>query len=465
VDKGEMLQVEEERKRAEMDKIAAQSVLEERSKEYVLEVEKRSELEAMITDMEEKLLKGHQLQTGIPDIQTAIQETETRMRTEYQAKMTELERDRAMIVMGKGQVDKYKELLLKQRDVMISLTASLNKRDETILAFQEEVDAFDHHQREMEDLLDIKTGEVLHLEKQLLEDGIPLPVEDPLEMRQLIKSRLIYPPHTEEGGVGLKALASQRDDMRDKLTTIRKEKENLDYLLRERLETMVETEIEERIAKICTVTQSKDAMSSKTGFLELASLRSDTPEFQQRLTSLVKKEAQRKGTGESKEESQRKVLKDALKVKGIVMTSVCDQGKDSNSNQRLLQKMMATDQDSLTRSSRNQALAPSTQTNSRLEADKVISGMKREHAERCTEMRAETQEKEKSIQAALEKNRRAMVAPIGTHHRSQNDVEHNLELIEKETLMISRSYEEKVNSIVNLFVRRNGTLTQSLFGR
>jgi len=38
-------------------------------------------------------------------------------------------------------VDRYKQLLLKQRDIMIALTARLNERDETIIQLQEELDA------------------------------------------------------------------------------------------------------------------------------------------------------------------------------------------------------------------------------------------------------------------------------------------------------------------------------------
>jgi kinesin family protein 3/17 len=34
------------------------------------------------------------------------------------------------------QVDRYKQLLLKQRDIMIALTARLNERDEQIMTLQ-----------------------------------------------------------------------------------------------------------------------------------------------------------------------------------------------------------------------------------------------------------------------------------------------------------------------------------------
>jgi hypothetical protein len=45
------------------------------------------------------------------------------------------------------QVDRYKQLLLKQRDIMIALTARLNERDEQILTLQEELGAYDVHQK------------------------------------------------------------------------------------------------------------------------------------------------------------------------------------------------------------------------------------------------------------------------------------------------------------------------------
>jgi len=43
-------------------------------------------------------------------------------------------------------VDRYKQLLLKQRDIMLALTKRLNDRDEQILALQEELDAYDKYQ-------------------------------------------------------------------------------------------------------------------------------------------------------------------------------------------------------------------------------------------------------------------------------------------------------------------------------
>ena len=45
------------------------------------------------------------------------------------------------------QVDRYKLLLGKQRDIMIALSARLNQRDEQILKLQEELETYDNHQQ------------------------------------------------------------------------------------------------------------------------------------------------------------------------------------------------------------------------------------------------------------------------------------------------------------------------------
>ena len=44
-------------------------------------------------------------------------------------------------------MDRYKALLVKQRDIMIALTARLNERDDSILGLQEELEAYDAHQK------------------------------------------------------------------------------------------------------------------------------------------------------------------------------------------------------------------------------------------------------------------------------------------------------------------------------
>ena len=46
-----------------------------------------------------------------------------------------------------AQADRYRGLLLRQRDIMTALTGRLNERDEQLLRLQEEVEAYDAHQK------------------------------------------------------------------------------------------------------------------------------------------------------------------------------------------------------------------------------------------------------------------------------------------------------------------------------
>merc|ERR1712228_500439 len=76
---------------------------------------------------------------------------------DYEEKIREIEVRRSNVEEDKAQVQRYKQLLMKQRDIMIQLTSRLNDRDQSILALQEELDHYDNEQEAMENVLDAKT--------------------------------------------------------------------------------------------------------------------------------------------------------------------------------------------------------------------------------------------------------------------------------------------------------------------
>merc|ERR1711934_1037681 len=80
---------------------------------------------------------------------------------EYDARLADLERERERIEHEKAQVERYKQLLLKQRDIMIALTQRLNERDEQIMALQDE----------LENKLDEKTTQCIQIQRLELEGG------------------------------------------------------------------------------------------------------------------------------------------------------------------------------------------------------------------------------------------------------------------------------------------------------
>eukprot|EP00803_Ostreobium_quekettii_P003237 evm.model.scf_359.6 EVM.evm.TU.scf_359.6 scf_359:28323-37645(+) len=169
VDKRKLLEVEEQKRRAERDKLAAITALEKRSREFMREKTEKRRLETRISGMQSQLLFGGKKLEDSPAFRNLLAKEHRRMRGEYEGRLRELERERQSVEQDRAQVDHYKSLLLKQRDIMIALTARLNERDEQLLALQEELDAVEKHQRQLEDVLDHKTSELIHLRKAAVE--------------------------------------------------------------------------------------------------------------------------------------------------------------------------------------------------------------------------------------------------------------------------------------------------------
>lgn len=132
-DKESVFRLEQQKRRAEEDKMAAITALEARSREFMIEKEEKKKLEEKIKMLNSQLLIGGKKIEDTPQFKSALEEKQRIIRQEYEGKLSEIERERQQIEEDKAQVDRYKQLLLKQRDIMIALTARLNERDETII--------------------------------------------------------------------------------------------------------------------------------------------------------------------------------------------------------------------------------------------------------------------------------------------------------------------------------------------
>lgn len=128
--------------------------------------------------MNSQLLIGGRKIEDTPQFRNALEEQQKIIREQYEQRLKDLEKERQIIEEDKAQVDKYKQLLVKQRDIMIALTGRLNERDETIIQLQEELDAYDRIHRETEEALENKNERVNLLESLLLERKIPLPYNE-----------------------------------------------------------------------------------------------------------------------------------------------------------------------------------------------------------------------------------------------------------------------------------------------
>ena len=144
----------------------------------MLEKEEKKKLEEKIKMLNSQLLVGGKKIEDTPQFKSALEEKQRLIRQEYEGKLSELERERQQIEEDKAQVDRYKQLLLKQRDIMIALTARLNERDETIIQLQEELDAYERIHRETENLVDKKQDRIMQLESIMQQRGIEIPFDE-----------------------------------------------------------------------------------------------------------------------------------------------------------------------------------------------------------------------------------------------------------------------------------------------
>lgn len=122
--------------------------------------------------MNSQLLIGGRKIEDTPQFRNALEQQQKIIREQYEKKLLDLEKERQIIEEDKAQVDQYKQLLLKQRDIMIALTNRLNERDETIVQLQEELDAYDRIHRETEETLENKIEQIAKLEAILKEQNI-----------------------------------------------------------------------------------------------------------------------------------------------------------------------------------------------------------------------------------------------------------------------------------------------------
>ena len=173
VDKRRVLELEEQKKQLEEDKMAAIMELERKTQEFLRQKEEKLMLEERIVSMQSKLLIGGQKTAEDGIISDAVRDTffmeQTKFRDTYENRMAALEKERLAVEEEKAQVERYKLLLLKQRDIMIALTSKLDERDRQILELQEELEAYDTHQRKLEDAHDRKSAELIQLRKAALE--------------------------------------------------------------------------------------------------------------------------------------------------------------------------------------------------------------------------------------------------------------------------------------------------------
>jgi len=202
MNKESLYKLEHEKRKAEEDKAAAINALEELSKEVNQEKNERKKLEDKIRVMSSQMLLGGKKIEDTPQFLYALEERQKAIKQEYDKKLQDLEREREQIEEDRAEVDQYKQLLLKQRDIMVALTTRLNERDETIIQLQEEIDAYDRIHKETEETLEKSYARVQLLEGIMESNKVQVPPADEeeklIERADIIQRR--YAPYQIESG-------------------------------------------------------------------------------------------------------------------------------------------------------------------------------------------------------------------------------------------------------------------------
>ena len=160
VDKRRLLEADEQRRKAEADKLRAITELEMRSKEFLVEKQEKRDLEKRIAELQSQLLGGDD-----PQSIAAV-------RAEYERKLKSIEADREGDEVSAREMERYKAVLLKQRDIMLGLTSRLRERDDKIQDLQNQIVASEEQKLALEDALDVKTAELLGLKRAAVKETL-----------------------------------------------------------------------------------------------------------------------------------------------------------------------------------------------------------------------------------------------------------------------------------------------------
>ncbi len=172
--------LEDQKYQVEEEKKSALAALDEAGKKFLVEREEKKQLEKKIAMLNAQFVSGGHKLEETREFKSALENQQDMLMREFDRKMMqELSKGRQQTDEDKQQLEKFKHLLLKQRDIMITLTTKLNERDDTIEELHEELETYDrinryvHYRiyfREQEEIIEDKNSK-LELIKNLLESN------------------------------------------------------------------------------------------------------------------------------------------------------------------------------------------------------------------------------------------------------------------------------------------------------
>ena len=160
---GLVMQLQEEKEQALMDKNNAIKELEKASRQFLIEREEKLKLEKKIQMMSEQMITGgHKKIEETPQFQNALK-NQLKL---YENKIIEIEKQRAQLETDKAESQEFKEILFQQKNIMNELTFKLNERDEKIALMQQEKENFEKNEKVLQ-------NRIILLENILTEKKIP----------------------------------------------------------------------------------------------------------------------------------------------------------------------------------------------------------------------------------------------------------------------------------------------------
>ena len=168
-----LLQLEEEKEKAEKDKHQMMRKLQEQSQKFMEEREEKRQLEIKINHLQSQLDVYRSLKKQFGGEEewgergSGEGESPDYAIGGFEKQLKELEQQKAHL-------NQYKDLLRRQRDIMVALTNKLNERDEAIVHLQSELSAFDKMYSEMENMMKFKDAQFKFVSANLHAKGMSI---------------------------------------------------------------------------------------------------------------------------------------------------------------------------------------------------------------------------------------------------------------------------------------------------
>ena len=162
-----VMQLQEEKEQALQDKNEAIRELEKASRQYLLEREEKLNLEKKIQMMNSQMITGGHKIEETPQFKSALKN----QLLKYESKIQEIEKEKEKMFEDIHENEQYKDILNKQKDIMIALSNKLNERDELIANLEEQLDIYDNQDDNFNNI----TKRINQLEALLIKNKIPLP--------------------------------------------------------------------------------------------------------------------------------------------------------------------------------------------------------------------------------------------------------------------------------------------------